>query len=161
MYQIRRDIRQRNQNEETLVQSRVGDYKIGAIKNQVVIKQDINVDSSRGIREGTFPPKLLLNSLCLPEESVRGEVGLTRYDRIEEWFLIGVPDRLRLVHRGRLQIEQMYGKQIECRPQVTETVPNIASERDEDTGHQDSLRSKFGRTIASDIFTTRDISNTS
>jgi len=97
MYQLRGQLRERDQDEGALVQARVRQGQFGGFEGHVVDQQQIEIERARSVGKRARAAQVVLDAKQRAEEVTRSQRGLQSDDRIEEARLLQVSDRFRLV----------------------------------------------------------------
>ena len=83
MNQLRRKFGKRNENKRSFMQARMRDLEVALIHPLIPVKEDVEVDFSRGAENPPLPPERSLNALKRLFEFLGREFGLEFPDRIQ------------------------------------------------------------------------------
>src|SRR5439155_26235811 len=94
----RTDFGQRNEDESTLAEPRMGHRQLGSLNDALIIQEDVHVDRSRPPALRTRPPSnLVFETFEEMQQRFWLRAGLDPADRVKEGGLLFRPDGIRLV----------------------------------------------------------------
>jgi len=128
MNKIRRDIRQRDEDEGALVQARVRDDQPGRVQDQVAVKEDIHVNQARAPADGRRATQFLFDAFQVCQQRRRFQARFGFNDHVEEGRLVGEAPGRRLVNGGRLKNDDGRRQSSDGRAQVGGAVAEIGAE---------------------------------